>query len=631
MSAIYGLLYLDQKPIDHKSLASKFSALQVWGADAFDKLLCAHAAFAQATLFIAPQSSKEKITRTSSGLIVCADAIIDNRMELGEALSLSIPALNELTDTALIALAWDKWGQSCVDHLIGDFAFAITNPATNSVFLARDHIGARPLYWAKRGDCLMWSSSAEVLVSHREWSWPLDEKAIIEFQAVRSKPLSKTFYQDLHRLEPGHHLTFEQQTITPKRWWNPKTRPSLTLGSPEDYVQACRDLLCRAIQDRSRSAYPIGAHLSGGIDSTGVAVLAARLLASQNRSLCGGYAWSPPVSEAYPDLGPMDERKRITGVAQKEGIPIRFGSLSGASIFTFFSRPLEVEGIADLADEVPILLNAADDGARVLLSGWGGDEGFSAHGHGYVGHLLLNLKFAKAANFIRDQTRTLKSIGLVLKALWWHGIHLMLPDPLYHLFDQFGNKDHPLVFIPKSAAMINKRLIKARQQSLRFFVNPAQNIKAYIENGHIGMRMETWAAWAAPYSLQYRYPLTDRRLLEFLMSIPPETLFLGDRSRGMALAVLKGVIPEDVTKYDSANEVFRMQAREEAWRITAERAREGLLTQECPWFEMPKLREAALNPVDQSTSYGVSRFGELMSAMRLWFMWLRNKDPSDKR
>lgn len=630
MSAIYGRLNLDHKPIVERSLAAKFSALQVWGGDAFDTLLCAHAAFAQATLFIAPQSSNEKITRTASDFIVCADAIIDNRPELAAALNLSTTTLDTLSDTALIALAWDTWEQNCVDYLIGDFAFSVTNPVTNSVFLARDHIGARPLYWAKRSDCLIWSTSAEIVVSHQEWAWPLDEAAIVAFQADNNMPLPGTFFQDLQRLEPGHFISADGKSLTMKRWWNPGSGGTLTLDYPEAYIEVCRDLLGRAVRDRANSALPIGAHLSGGIDSTGVAVMAARNLAEQGRALCGGYTWSPPISDAHPDMGPMDERRRIAAVAEKEGIPVRFGSSNGANIFDFFCRPLEFEGIADLADEVPILVNAAEDGARVVLSGWGGDEGFSAHGHGYVGYLLLRLKFAAAANFIRRQTRTLKNIRTVLLTLWWNGIHPMLPGPLYRYFDQFADKDDSDTFMPVATAKKNKKLIKDRRQELRFYPDPTRNMISYIEHGHLAMRMETWAAWAAPYRLQYRYPLTDRRLLEFLISIPPEALFQRDQSRGLALAVLKGVIPEDVTKYDAANEMFRMQAREASWRLTADRVKDGLLSADCPWFDMTRLRNAATNPADQATTSGVLRFAELMSAMRLWFMWTRNKYRFEK-
>jgi asparagine synthase (glutamine-hydrolysing) len=328
-------------------------------------------------------------------------------------------------------------------------------------------------------------------------------------------------------------------------------------------------------------------------------------------------------------MGQKDERRRITAVAEKEGIPVRFGSSDGANIFDFFSRPLELEGIADLADEVPILLDAAKDSARVVLSGWGGDEAFSAHGHGYVGYLLLKLKFGAAANFIRGYTRTLKDIRSVLRGLWWQGIHPMLPDQLYHLFYQFEDRDNGHTFMPMAVAQKNKKLIKERQRALRLYPDPTRNMFAYIKHGHLAMRMETWATWAAPYRLQYRYPLTDRRLLEFLMSIPTEALFPADRSRGLALAVMEGVIPRDVTKFDAANEAFRMQAREASWHLTAEYVGGGLLSQDCPWFDMNRLRNAAINPADQSTTTGVWRFAALMSAIRLWFMWLRNKDKPD--
>lgn len=625
MSGIYGRLNIGDTSVDEASLEPIRSELRVWGPDAFDEVKHPNAILMQSTLKIAPYSEYDEIIQTESGFVVCSDAIIDNRAELALDLGLNQFKLENLSDTALIAMAWDLWGPECVQHLVGDFAFSVTNPKTKYVFVARDHIGARPLYWSKRSGTMIWSTSAKVLIDHREWGWPVDQAAVVAFQANTDLPLPTTFFLDLKRVEPGCQVEFNQDDIILSRWWNPIVQANTILGSPEAYTQRCRGLVERAINDRINSRLPIGTHLSGGIDSTGVSVLAARLLKEQKRKLSGGYTWSPPFSEYYPDFGPNDERRRIVSVAQKEGIPIRFGTANGESIFEFLECPLETEGIADLAAELPALKEASRDNVRVMLSGWGGDEGFSAVGHGYVGYLVQRLMLAKAANFIRSQTRSLWRLSAVIKIIWWQGVHPMLSGLLYQLFDQFDDKDDNLNFMPKNVKLRYRKLIAQRRKIPKFFANPARNIKAFIDCGHIGMRMETWATRSAPYHVQYRYPLTDRRLLEFLMSIPPEAMFPNELSRGLSRQVLEDVIPPDVQKFDAANEALRQKSREECWRITAERVGEGLLSQECPWLEMPQLREAALNPVDQSTSYGVARFGELVSAMRLWFMWVRNK------
>jgi hypothetical protein len=176
-----------------------------------------------------------------------------------------------------------------------------------------------------------------------------------------------------------------------------------------------------------------------------------------SRILCGGYTWSPAFSKEHPDYGPKDERRRIVLVGEQEDIPIKFGRSSGSNIFEFFSRPLDVEGIADLADELPTLSNASKDGARVVLSGWGGDEGFSSHGFGYLGYLIPRLKLRNAANFIRFHTRGLRNIPNVLSMVWRGGFYLILPDFLHNLIGRFQNNVERSTFMRTDVFAKNTR------------------------------------------------------------------------------------------------------------------------------------------------------------------------------
>ncbi len=631
MGAIYGRLNLGDNVLQDADLNQIRQELYAWGPDALDSLSLPIGHFVQSTLWISPQSKRERIVQTPSGYIVCADAILDNRPELALELSLEAEKLDHYSDTALIGLAWEKWGADSLQHLIGDFSFAIAHVAKKHLFLARDHIGSRPLYWAQRGDCLIWSTSAKALVDQSEWQWPIDDEAVASFQAAYNDPLTDTFFRDLKRVKAGCQIEFVDGKEVQRQWWNPLRLPIERLASPEAYVQKCRAILERAVADRCTSEMPVGAHLSGGIDSTAVAVLASRHRKAKNQVLCGGYAWSPPISSSHPDMGPADERRRILTTAEKERIPVRFGGSDGANLFEFFRRSLETEGNADLADELPILINAESDGVRVLLSGWGGDEAFSSHGYGYVGYLLRRLRLKKLAEFIRQRTRSLKNFRLVLSELWWNGIHPSLPDFVYLLFDPFRDKDYGFCFMEKSRADQHRALIERLTRPVRIYPDPKKNILIFLQHGHLSMRMETWATWSAPYKLQYRYPLTDRRLLEFLLSIPPEILFLNEQSRGLARASLRDVIPEDVSKQDAANELFRQEARLSCWQIVREKVQEGMLAEDCLWLDMDKLRSAASDPIDQSTSFGVARFGELMTALRLWFMWMRRREVSPQK
>lgn len=138
--------------------------------------------------------------------------------------------------------------------------------------------------------------------------------------------------------------------------------------------------------------------------------------------------------------------------------------------------------------------------------------------------------------------------------------------------------------------------------------------------------METWAAWAKPFGFQYRYPLTDRRIVEFVMAIPPEALFMNDRPRGLALAALADALPPNIMKFDTANERLRETTRYRTWLLIAERTRRGELLQlDCPWLDMATLRASAAAPMPQNTMEGVVTFAELFTALRVWHMYKRSQ------
>jgi asparagine synthase (glutamine-hydrolysing) len=137
------------------------------------------------------------------------------------------------------------------------------------------------------------------------------------------------------------------------------------------------------------------------------------------------------------------------------------------------------------------------------------------------------------------------------------------------------------------------------------------------------MRMETWAAWSAPYGFQYRFPLTDRRLLEFLFKLPPEQLFLDSKPRGLALAVLADCIPPSASKQDLANQRLRRDTRNQAWAAIAKEASGGGFDDDCPWIDRNSFLTHASSPLDQSRPENIIAFGEVFPAVQMWHLYRR--------
>jgi asparagine synthase (glutamine-hydrolysing) len=612
----------DGRPVDSAVFLKRFDTLAAYGPDLSEQWIDGPTALGRQLLRLSPASFHEKLDGPIDDLVVVADAVLDNRSELAAALDISSPTLAAISDTEIIRRAFRRWGPACVDRLIGDFAFAAVRPNAREVFLATDHIGARPLYWALRGQTLVFSTALKAIVDFTEWSWPIDERVIAEHLFYPLYPASKPFFSHIQTTPAGGSVFVKEGRATVETWWRPSTKATIK-RRPDDAIAECRTHLERAIADRVAVSGHVGAHLSGGVDSTGVSVIAARQLNAQNRSLRRGYTWSPPVSQDYPIGNWRDERDRINRLASGENIELRFGEADGSNMFAFLERPFELEGEADLADEIPVLRAAREDGLRVMLSGWGGDEAFSAHGRGYLASLVLSGQFKQAKRFAHTFARSLKRADVLLSLAWREVIYLMLPSMLSAQLSPYRNYFPHRSFISSALEKRHADLRHTRGAPIKFGIDPIANLKTHMTSGHVTMRMASWAAWSAPYGFQYRYPLTDKRLLEFLFTLQPEHLYMNDQPRGLARRVLADCIPESASKDDVANERFRRDARGATWSALATQVASGNFSDDCPWLDGEAFRRHALNPVDQSKPGNSMAFGELFFAARVWSFYRR--------
>ncbi|MDJ0922054.1 MAG: asparagine synthase-related protein [Henriciella sp.] len=604
---------------------SAFETLGAYGSDHSELNInggigvgCHHLRVRSGPISDSPSASQQSV-------IVVADAILDNRAELAKSLSVSDEALTALSDTELIWRSFLRWGKDCVQYLEGDYAFACIDTDRRAVFLARDHIGSRPLYWALRGETFLFGTSVEALVGFSDLQWSIDEEVIAEYLFYPVTPVSKPFFQDLHSVLPGGYVQLDQGQVTTERWWDPSDKVIRRIDGKDDVVAECRRLLDDAVIKRIQTSRPVGSHFSGGLDSTGVGVIASRYLRSKGQQLAGAYAWSPPVSEDYPDDHARDERPFIDAIAEAESIPLRFGAGDSENFLEFINRPMEFENETDLADELPILQAARSDQVGTMLSGWAGDEAFSSHGRGYLGYLILRGRFATAKKFVHFRYKSLKNLPLLMSLMWWEVVHPLLPTGLYHRLGRYQYFSEDFLFASMQLSKRHGKLRQRRRNSIKFTLNPNRNLKRHLQAGHVNRRMESWAAWSAPYGFQYRYPLADRQLLEFLLTLPPEELFLDTTPRGLARAVLADCVPPEASKEDIANERLRYNTRVGAWNALAESAEAGGYADECPWIDKAAFLEALKQPLDQNDKSYIVTFASITAAARVWALYRRAK------
>jgi asparagine synthase (glutamine-hydrolysing) len=176
------------------------------------------------------------------------------------------------SDTEAIVHAYDRYGTDCLRHLRGMFAFAIWDERTQELFVARDRVGKKPLLYAQVNDKLVFASEFSALLLHPDISREIDAEALHQYLSFMCVPAPLTAYRAIRKLEPGHWLKWKKGAIKIERYWQPDFSKKIKI-SEEEAGERAIEILREAVRLRLISEVPLGAFLSGGIDSSAVVAL----------------------------------------------------------------------------------------------------------------------------------------------------------------------------------------------------------------------------------------------------------------------------------------------------------------------------------------------------------------------
>ena len=483
----------------------------------------------------------------AAGLTLVADARLDDRDDLCDALGVPVAERRSVADGQLILRAWSRWGRDCPRDLLGDYAFALWDARRNLLFCARDHAGARPLYYALPKDGIVFASAVEPVLGAPDIGDALDEAVVATQLASRHCSDVRTFFAAVRKLPPGHALCVEWAPSTDGamrrktslvRYWRPELARVAKPATDDEYAEQFRHLLAQAVRDRLRGCDPsaIGTHLSGGLDSSSIAVVASRELRRQGHSPPLAFSWLPRLEDAPPKAEHEREYALVDAVCAQEGIEVIHGTPSAADFLDVLGADGALPGIHLHINEEVVQRNAVARGVRVLLSGWGGDECISFNGRGHWQALLLRGRWRRLAAECRAQdAAALRFLGHVVLPI----LHPLLVPSLAGQRDWPSRKrwliDPAFSRRVKPLAAPAWREIGVRSTQLRL-----------LQAGHLVDRIEGWAASGARRGIEYRYPLLDRRLLEFALGLPPEQFRRGRWGRWLFRHGCRMLLPPEV-------------------------------------------------------------------------------------
>ena len=519
-----------------------------------------------------------------SGLVVAAAARLDDREGLCGLLNIPRAEQSGLTDADLILRAYMRWGRLCPERLLGDFAFAVWDRRRRKMFCARDPVGVQPLYYAQTPTGLVFASTVAAAVAAQGVPDALDEAAVAAFltrstlREAKTNPGTWTLFQAVRKVPPGHALAVKTEAgrspgalggIRTKleRHWRPEQVPRARPASDEDYARQFLENYERAVRDRLRGADPVGVHLSGGLDSSSIAALAARALRREGRPPPLAFTWLPAPGSAPPTT----EHLLIRDLCAREGLTAFHCPPSPAGLAAVHLRDGAYPGVHVHLNEEAVAHCAAARGVSVLLSGWGGDEGVSFSGRGYPAQLLFSGRW-----------RTLHAICL---AEGWNLRRFLVEVvmPLLHPQLPFHLRRHRPLWGPHSYRALERRrwfiepafARRVKPPSLRFFrsVGARSTQLLIMQDGRLSERMEGWAANGLRHGIEYRYPLLDRRVLEFALGLPADQYWRGPWRRWLmrhALSLPDGVaggavLPDRLCWHQSKNDPIRYESAMDAF------------------------------------------------------------------
>ena len=336
MSGIVGFFGRDGAPVDRPLLRSLAHYLSFRGPDAREVWADGPIGFGHTLLRTTDESLTERQPATLEGrYTITADARIDCRADLIARLANAGRKVRQNgPDSELILHAYAAWGEECVEHLRGDFAFAIWDSRWKTLFCARDHFGVKPFYFAQAGETFIFSNTLDCLRLHPGISGEVNERAIGDFLLFGMNcDIATTTYRDIQRLAPAHSMTVSAAEIRTRRYWTAPTDGRIRYKRPDEYVEHFQSLMEAAVAERLRTKR-VGILLSGGLDSSAIAATAHGISVGS-----GGKLDLRAYTVTYDSLIPDKDGEYARQVAEFLRIPIRCLPLDGDRAVRALGRP----------------------------------------------------------------------------------------------------------------------------------------------------------------------------------------------------------------------------------------------------------------------------------------------------
>jgi asparagine synthase (glutamine-hydrolysing) len=488
----------------------------------------------------------QPISNEDDAIQIVFNGEIYNFIELRKELEAAGHRFKTRSDTEVILHGYEQWGADCVSRFNGMFAFAIWDRNRQRLFVARDHLGIKPLYYTRIGDRLLFASEIKALLQDAQCPRAVNLSALGQLFTLRFVPSPNTLFEGIQKLPPGHWMLADASGLRVERYW--QSTPGDFSTAPEgELIERYRSLVEDAVRLQMRSDVPVGLFLSSGVDS-------AALLA-----LMGQHAGAPvrTFTIGFEDGEKSNETDDARALAKRFGADHDEMIVGASDYEKYFDRhlwDLEEPLGNETAAAFYFVSQIASRKVKVALAGQGADEPWAGY-HRYIGVKLSQL-YSRLPGFVTDgMIRPIVESTSKNERLRRGVAALSEPDMLARMvkiYSFFSADMKSRLFQPWVKAAISVDGAEARQALSRLQGDVASldpltqmlyiDTRANLPDDLLMVGDKT----AMANSLEARVPYLDYRIVEFIESLPPHLKLKGFQGKYLHKKALGKWVPEEV-------------------------------------------------------------------------------------
>lgn len=509
---------------ESRIIEKMMATLSKRGPDEGDVWLSTYAAFGHRRLAVVDiEGGKQPMTRGGEGayFTICYNGELYNTEEIRQALLQKGYIFSGHSDTEVLLTSYMEWGVACLDRLNGIFAFAVWDEREESLFIGRDRLGVKPLFFALTNGGLLFASEQKAILAHPDMKPQIDREGLSElFGLGPSRTPGNGVFKGIRELRPAHALSFTKNGLKIWRYWNVESKEHQE--SFEETTEHVRTLFTDAVKRQLVSDVPLSAFLSGGLDSSAITAIAAASYAEEGMKLHtysidyegNDEHFKKNIFQPESDLAFIEKMtKRFDTVHH----PCVISQKTLVERLTDAVHLRDLPGMADIDSSLLWFCEKVKDNFTVSLSGECADEIFGGYPWFHRNEDLERADF--------PWMRSTSNRQELLSKAWQKKLSLQT-----YVHDRYKET------VAETPILDGENPLQARRREL-FYLNMLWFMSTLLERKD---RMSMGA------SLEVRVPFADHRIVEYAWNIPWDMKMYGGREKGLLRKSLEGLLPEEI-------------------------------------------------------------------------------------